>query len=106
MAAGANVFVTGGSKDKVERAIKNLKAKGGAVYKEKDWPKQIASQLPKDRPYIDLVVDSAGGNIGAESMKAGLKAGGTIVCFGMTASPSIPFSMREVLKNVDVLGES
>ncbi len=100
------MYVTGGSKEKVSRAVEKLGAKGGAVYKDKDWAKQIAALLPKDRPYLDVVLDSAGGDVSAQSIKAGLKTGGKVVCFGMTAKPQIPVTMREVLKNVDVLGES
>lgn len=106
LAAGANVWVTGGSTEKVQSAIKNLGAKGGALYKDKDWPKQIAKQLPADRPWLDVVLDSAGGAISAQSIGAGLRSGGRVVCFGMTAQPQIPFTMREVLKNVDVLGST
>lgn len=104
LAAGANVFVTGGSQAKVDKAI-SYGAKGGAIYKDDKWPATLRSTLPKDRPYIDVVIDSAGGPITAQSIKAGLKTGGRIVCFGMTAAPKIDVTMREVLKNVDLMGE-
>jgi propionyl-CoA synthetase len=61
--------------------------------------------LPKDRPYLDAVIDSAGGGITGQSIKAGLKDGGKIVIFGMTAGPKVDVTMREVLKNVDIIGE-
>lgn len=104
IAAGAKVFVTGGSQSKVDRAIK-MGASGGAIYKDSDWPKKIKSLLPKDRPFLDSVVDSAGGNIPVEAQKAGLRDGGKVVCFGMTATPKITCTMREVLRNVEILGK-
>lgn len=105
LAAGANVFVTGGSQEKVDKAI-SFGAKGGAIYKDDKWPNTIRSALPQDRPYLDAVIDSAGGPITAQSAKAGLRNGGRIVCFGMTAVPKIDVTMREVLKNNELLGST
>jgi len=42
---------------------KALGARGGVNYKDKDWDKQLAALLPKDRPYLDAVIDGAGGDI-------------------------------------------
>ena len=105
VAAGANVYVTGGSPAKIERAVK-LGAKAGTEYKDPSWPSKIRSLLPASRPYLDCVVDSAGGEIAAQAQKAGLKNGGKVVVFGMTAAPKTTFTMREVLKNVEVLGST
>ncbi|CCF54093.1 related to acetyl coenzyme A synthetase / conserved uncharacterized protein (N-terminal fragment) [Ustilago hordei] len=105
VAAGANVYVTGGSPAKIERAVK-LGAKAGTEYKDPSWPSKIRSLLPASRPYLDCVVDSAGGEIAAQAQKAGLKIGGKVVVFGMTAAPKTTFTMREVLKNVEVLGST
>lgn len=104
LAAGANVFVTGGSQDKIDKAV-SYGAKAGAIYKNDQWLVKIRESLPKDRPYIDVVIDSAGGAITAQSAKAGLRNGGRIVCFGMTAAPKIDVTMREVLRNVELLGK-
>lgn len=104
LAAGANVFVTGGTQDKVDKAV-SFGAKAGAIYKDDKWPASIRGALPKERPYLDVVIDSAGGSITAQCAKAGLRNGGRIVCFGMTAAPKIDVTMREVLKNVELLGE-
>lgn len=60
--AGCNVFVSSGSAEKMERAMK-LGAKGGVCYKDADWEKQLLKMLPKDRPYIDAIIDGAGGDI-------------------------------------------
>ncbi|SNX81679.1 related to acyl-CoA synthetase [Melanopsichium pennsylvanicum] len=105
VAAGANVYVTGGSADKVARAVK-IGAKGGAEYKDPSWPSKIRELLPSSRPYLDCVVDSAGGEIAMQASKAGLKSGGRVVIYGMTASPKTTFTMKEVLKNIEVLGST
>ncbi len=105
VAAGANVYVTGGSAEKIARAVK-LGAKAGTEYKDPSWPAKIAKLLPRSRPYLDCVVDSAGGEIAVQAQKAGLKAGGRVVIFGMTAAPKLTFTMREVLKNIEVLGST
>ncbi|SPO20944.1 related to alcohol dehydrogenase [Ustilago trichophora] len=105
VAAGANVYVTGGSPAKIERAVK-LGAKAGTEYKDASWPSKIHKLLPRSRPYLDCVVDSAGGEIAVQAQKAGLKAGGRVVIFGMTAAPKLTFTMREVLKNIEILGST
>jgi len=105
VAAGANVYVTGGSAEKISRAVK-LGAKAGTEYKDPNWPNQIRKLLPPSRPYLDCVVDSAGGEIAVQAQKAGLKNGGRVVIFGMTAAPKTTFTMKEVLKNVEVLGST
>lgn len=72
--AGANVYVTSGSEEKLEKA-RNLGAKGGVNYKTKDWDKELLAQLPKDRPYLDAIIDGAGGDIvkrGVKLLKVGI----------------------------------
>ncbi|PWN26476.1 NAD(P)-binding protein [Jaminaea rosea] len=106
LARGANVYVTGGSQPKLDHALK-VGAKAGAIYKDaKAWPEAIKQSLPKDRPYLDAVIDSAGGAICAQALKAGLRPGGSVVVFGMTATPKVDFTMREVLQNVDLCGST
>jgi len=103
-AAGARVFVSSGSEEKLVKA-KALGAAGGINYKEKDWGKKLATLLPKDRPFLDAVVDGAGGDIVNQSMRL-LKPGGVIVSYGMTLGPQIPFLMGAVLKNIDLRGST
>ena len=62
VAKGCNVYVTSGDEAKIEKA-KALGAKGGVLYKSATWEKELKSQLPKDRPFIDAVIDGAGGDI-------------------------------------------
>lgn len=62
VALGMNAYVTSGNQDKIDQA-KNMGAKGGVSYKDEGWEKILKKQLPKDRPYLDTVIDGAGGNI-------------------------------------------
>ena len=64
----ANAYVTSGTQDKIDKA-KSLGAKGGVIYKLDGWDKELKKQLPKDRPYIDAIIDGAGGNIVAKAVK-------------------------------------
>ncbi|ESA43054.1 NAD(P)-binding protein [Neurospora crassa] len=104
VAMGCNVFVTSGNAEKIEKA-KKMGAKGGVIYKDKDWDKQLMKQLPKDRPYLDAVVDGAGGDVVARSVKL-LKSGGVISSYGMTVSPKMDWLMQAVLKNVELKGST
>lgn len=67
-AAGVNVYVSSGSDEKIAKA-KELGAVGGVNYKSKDWGKKLKELLPKDRPYLDAVIDGAGGDIVNQSMR-------------------------------------
>lgn len=80
VAKGANVFVTSSKQDKIDRA-KELGAKGGVNYKEEDWPKKLAALLPKDRPTLDAVIDSAGGNVTTQLLRV-LKHGARVAVYG------------------------
>ena len=62
VAQGCNVYVTSGNQEKIDKAVK-LGAKGGVIYKEKDWDKKLQAMLPKERKYLDAIVDGAGGDV-------------------------------------------
>jgi NADPH:quinone reductase-like Zn-dependent oxidoreductase len=68
VSAGANVYVSSGNEEKLKKA-KELGAAGGINYKEKDWDKKLRDQLPKDRKYLDAIVDGAGGDIVEKGVK-------------------------------------
>ncbi|KAI1105282.1 oxidoreductase [Jackrogersella minutella] len=104
VALGANVYVTSSDPAKLERA-KALGASGGVSYKEGAWEKQLAAQLPPSRPYLDAVVDGAGGDIVSKSVKL-LRAGGVISVYGMTVGPKMDWSMQAVMKNLDLRGST
>jgi len=57
LAAGAEVFVTSGSDEKIEKAVQ-LGASGGANYRTPDWDKRLKAEVGG----FDVVVDSAGGD--------------------------------------------
>ncbi|KIM48515.1 hypothetical protein M413DRAFT_437742 [Hebeloma cylindrosporum] len=107
LAKGANVYVTSGNEDKIQKAI-SLGAKGGANYKEKNWPSKIGALLAQNSQKgatLDAIIDSAGGDIMGQAGKI-LKQGGRVVCYGMTAGSQIPLTMRQVLANQQLLGST
>lgn len=107
IAKGASVYVTSGNPEKIQKAIA-LGAKGGANYKDKDWPAEIGALVQSHNQkgtMLDAVIDSGGGDILGQISNY-LKQGGKVVCYGMTASPKITFTMREVLRNQQLLGST
>lgn len=77
-AAGANVYVTSGSDEKIARALK-LGAKGAYNYKKES----NYSDLWKTKGGFDLIIDSAGGDQINNFIKV-LKPNGKIVFYGAT----------------------
>lgn len=76
LAAGAEVWVTSGSAEKLQRA-KKLGIAGGVNYKDADWQKQL-SALAVD---FDVILDSAGGEAFAHLVRL-CRPGGSIVVYG------------------------
>lgn len=101
VAAGAKVWVTSGSEEKIAKA-KSLGAQGGINYKTEKWGKALAKDIPGK---LDLVIDSAGGNIVADVLPI-LKAGAPIVAYGMTVAPKITISMSAILANIEYRGST
>ncbi|TVY24769.1 putative zinc-type alcohol dehydrogenase-like protein [Lachnellula hyalina] len=81
VAAGSNVWVTSGSREKIERAVE-VGARGGVSYKEKGWEKELRGLLPVDRPW----------------------PGGVIVQYGMTVGPKMDWTMGANLMNLELKG--
>ncbi|KAF2713333.1 NAD(P)-binding protein [Pleomassaria siparia CBS 279.74] len=104
VAQGCNVYVTSGTEEKIDKA-KKLGAKGGVNYKEDKWEKKLQMLLPKDRPWVDAIVDGAGGDVVSKGSRL-LKAGGVISVYGMTVSPKMDFLMGAVLRNIEVKGST
>lgn len=105
LARGASVYVTSGGQDKIDKAV-GLGAKGGVSYKDKNWPSQLAKLLAETGgSELNAVIDSGGGDIVTKVSKV-VKSGGRFVIYGMTASPEVKLTMREVLKNHKVLGST
>lgn len=104
VALGCRVWVTSGDAAKIDRAVK-MGAQGGVSYRDRHWNKALLKQLPKDRPFLDAVIDGAGGDIVAKATPL-LKPGGIISQYGMTVSPKMDWSMQAVLKNVELKGST
>ncbi|ORY63252.1 uncharacterized protein BCR38DRAFT_458450 [Pseudomassariella vexata] len=104
VALGCHVYVTSGDEAKVEKA-RRMGAKGGVIYKKKDWEKELQTLLPEDRPYLDAVIDGAGGDIVGKATRI-LKPGGVISCYGMTVAPKMDWMMQAVLKNIELRGST
>ncbi|KAI1266015.1 hypothetical protein F5Y18DRAFT_426532 [Xylariaceae sp. FL1019] len=104
VAKGCNVYVTSGSEEKLRRA-RDLGAKGGVLYKGKDWHVELAQLLPGDRPYFDAIVDGAGGDIMKRAVRL-LKPGGVVSSYGMTLSPKMDWLMQAVMKNIEIRGST
>lgn len=68
VARGANVYVSSGSQEKIEKAMR-LGAKGGVNYREKDWEKKLVGMLPEGRKTLDAIIDGAGGDIVAKGQR-------------------------------------
>lgn len=101
---GAKVWVTSSSKEKIEKAVA-LGAEGGVLYTGAAWEKELAALLPKDRPWLDAVVDGAGGDV-VNKVTRIMRDGGRVVSYGMTLGPKMPFTMGAVLKNLELLGST
>nr|VWP00207.1 Uncharacterized protein [Ganoderma boninense] len=105
VAAGANVYVTSGSEEKIRRAV-DIGAKGGVSYKKEDWPNQLGALLKKGgKGLLNTVIDAGGGDIMGKVSPI-LQPGGRVVVFGMHTSPKVTMTMREVMKNQKLLGST
>jgi len=102
VAFGVNVYVTSGSQEKLDKAI-SMGAKGGVIYKNDAWEKELKAILPKDRPFLDAVVDGAGGKIISKVARL-LREGGVIAQYGMTVAPKMDWVMPAVLANIELKG--
>lgn len=78
--AGARVYVTSSSQEKVQQAV-SLGAINGVLYTAESWTNQL---LEMEHDGFDLIIDSAGGP-GFLQLITLLKTGGKIVNFGGTA---------------------
>lgn len=78
LAAGAEVFVTSGSQEKLDQLIARGAA-GGFIYKEEDWAKNAL----KSTGGFDVIIDSAGGGSMNDYLKL-IKPGGKLVHYGST----------------------
>ena len=100
-AAGANVYITSGSDEKIGRAIK-MGAKGAYNYKKES----NYGDLWKTKGGFDLIIDSAGGDQLNNFIKM-LKPYGKIVCYGATnGTPSKLDLYRLFWNQLSLLGST
>ncbi len=100
---GANVFVTSGSNEKIERA-REIGADGGANYKTEDWGKMVVGMTDGDGP--DVVIDSVGGETLAKCIEI-MKPGGRIAIYGATTGLPKTVDLRRIFwKQLDICGST
>lgn len=101
LAAGATVYVTSGSDEKIDKAIQ-MGAKGGANYRVPDWDKQLKTTSGA----FDVVIDSAGGD--GFSLFPGLcSPGARIGVYGGTLGKINGLSPQILYwKQINILGSS
>lgn len=101
VAAGAAVFVTSGSDEKLARA-KTLGALGGANYKDPKWSDALRSQAGE----FDVVVDGTAGDP-LNALCDVAAPGGRLVFYGATLGNPKELSWRRVFwKQLTVLGST
>jgi NADPH:quinone reductase-like Zn-dependent oxidoreductase len=99
LSVGAQVYVTSGSDEKLERA-KALGAMGGVNYREEGWSKQLAAQTKG----LDVIIDSAGGE-GFGRLIEVAAPGGRIALYGGTSGAWKEVSPQRVFfKQLSIFG--
>ena len=97
--AGAAVYVTSGSQEKIEAAVR-LGAKGGVNYRSPDW----AVELRQMAGEFHVIIDSAAGP-GFSALTDLVAFGGRIVLFGRTAGMIPQLNPRTIFwKQLSILG--
>ena len=101
LAAGAEVYVTSGSDEKIAKAVA-MGAAGGDNYRQEGWNKRLA----KAAGGFDLVIDSAGGP-GFALFPKMCNYGARIVTYGGTRGKIPTFSTQSIFwKQIAILGTS
>ncbi|GGB01760.1 zinc-binding dehydrogenase [Puia dinghuensis] len=101
VAAGAKVYVTSGSDEKLARA-KAMGALGGVNYRTPDWAAALRAQAGA----FDVIVDGAGGD-GMNDLLDLATPGGRLVFYGSTrGNPSSVVLRRIFWKQLNVLGST
>jgi len=99
-AAGAEVWVTSSSPDKIARA-QTLGATGGVNYRDADWPAQLQQ---KAGGLFDVIIDSAGGE-GFGKLLELTRPGGRIAFFGATTGNPPGLDLRKCFfRQITLLG--
>ncbi|WP_162052081.1 quinone oxidoreductase family protein [Pontibacter pamirensis] len=100
VAAGAEVWVTSSSEEKIARA-KEFGARGGVNYKSQDWGKQLKEQAGGG---FDVMIDSAGGEGFAQLIRLS-NPGARIGNYGRTAGTIKELNPAEIFwKQISING--
>ena len=100
LAAGAEVYVTSGSDEKIAKAI-DMGAKGGANYKSDNWYKELAEKAGG----FNLIIDSAGGDGFRRFLDLALPAG-RIVFYGGTRGKFMVNPQKMFWKQLSIHGST
>ena len=101
--AGARVFATSHSDEKLERA-KELGADITINYAQKEWEKEVFA-ITKKRG-ADLVLDAIGEATWLKSLRA-LRKGGRLVTYGATSGPNPVEEIRLIFwKQIEIIGST
>ena len=99
--AGADVFVTSSSAEKIEKAM-SMGAKGGANYRDEGWDKR----LKQESGGFDIIIDSAAGD-GFAAFPALCNPGARIGVYGGSLGKINGLSMQPVFwKQISILGST
>lgn len=99
LAAGAEVWVTSGTADKIARALA-MGAKGGFDYRGEEWAKAAVAETGG----FDVILDGACGS-GMNQLVDALRPGGRLVFYGATAGAPPAWQPRKVFWNqLSILG--
>jgi NADPH:quinone reductase-like Zn-dependent oxidoreductase len=102
VAAGARVFVTSGSAEKLSRAA-SLGASGGVNYRDSDWVQRLRSLTSGG---FDVIIDGAGGDGFSDLLDLAVP-GGRVVTYGATlGNPGNVVIRRIFWKQLNVLGST
>lgn len=100
VAAGAEVWVTSSSPEKIARA-QALGARGGTNYRDADWPAALQKQAGG---LFDVIIDSAGGE-GFGKLIELTRPGGRIAFFGATTGNPPGLDLRKCFfRQISLLG--
>lgn len=101
LAAGAEVFVSSGSTEKIQKAI-SLGASGGVNYREENWDKRLKAEAGG----FDVIIDSAGGDSFA-LLPSLCNPGGRIGFYGGTLGKVNGLSLQPLFwKQISLLGST
>jgi NADPH:quinone reductase-like Zn-dependent oxidoreductase len=101
--AGAKVWVTSSSDEKISQAKQFINIQGGINYKNKSWKKDFISKAGK----VDVIIDGSGGENASVMIYELLKSGGKFVTYGATAGFPPQFPIHSVfLQHKTILGST